>query len=379
MKLIIISLIVIAIISLVILMVSIGAKRKSSQSNSTNAQTLAADKAVADKDSADKAIKEAAKVAAEKAAVEKAAVEKASALSAALAAVDKATAEKDAADKAVKDTAKAAADKAVKDAAKAAADKAAAEKAMAEKAMADKVAADKVAAEKAAAAKAAAEKAAAAKAAADKAAALAAKPPQKIKLNETIGKETPTVDNCGGNTLCLDRYNLDCGSKGVIRRLQLKNTGDGKAKYEYTCSNLLEDRTRKLAPQNTLYNQESSNSAYLDRHDVNCQKGSISQVNLGRDGKGNFRYNYKCNLAPVSAITNHSTPLNDDGGGNSGFLDRHNIRCPVGKVLTGFKMVKNGNQIQYKYRCGVPMDKEAQPTKQKMTVEAFSLNGYLQM
>ena len=182
-------------------------------------------------------------------------------------------------------------------------------------------------------------------------------PPQKIKLNETISKETPTVDNCGGNTVCLDRHNLDCGSKGVIRRLQFKNTVDGKAKYEYTCSNLLEDRTRELAPQNTLYNQQSSNSAYLDRHYVNCQKGSISQVNLDRDGKGNFRYNYKCNLAPVADITTHSTPLNDDGGGNSAFLDRHNIRCPVGKVLTGFKMVDTGNQIQYNYRCGVPMDK----------------------
>jgi hypothetical protein len=112
---------------------------------------------------------EAAKAAAEKAAADKAAADKAAAekLAADKAAADKAIADKAAADKAIAD--KAAADKAIAD--KAAADKAIADKAAADKAIADKAAADKAAADKAAAAKTLAAKAAADKALADKAAA----------------------------------------------------------------------------------------------------------------------------------------------------------------------------------------------------------------
>ena len=45
--------------------------------------------------------------------------------------------------------------------------------------------------------------------------------------------------------------------------------------------------------------------------------------------------------------TYHYTPWNDAGMGNSVYLDRHNVSCPNGKVLTEFGLEHNGSQILY--------------------------------
>jgi hypothetical protein len=77
--------------------------------------------------------------------------------------------------------------------------------------------------------------------------------------------------------------------------------------------------------KDTGYNDEGSgNSVFLDRHNVDCGANSaLSQFNLTRDGNGKFRYNYQCasSSRPLQC-RDVTTPGNDDGGGNSVFLDR---------------------------------------------------------
>ena len=59
---------------------------------------------------------------------------------------------------------------------------------------------------------------------------------------------------------------------------------------------------------------------------------------------GRFKYEYVCNIDNrMYDKTYHYTPWNDDGMGNSTYLDRHNVSCPNGKVLIEFG-------LEYNYR-----------------------------
>ena len=55
------------------------------------------------------------------------------------------------------------------------------------------------------------------------------------------------------------------------------------------------------------------------------------------------------NEPPV--LTPYSTPLNDNGGGNHIYLDRHDIKCPSGQALNNFTLDTQGGKMQYKYGC----------------------------
>lgn len=57
-------------------------------------------------------------------------------------------------------------------------------------------------------------------------------------------------------------------------------------------------------------------------------------------------------LVKPSKCVNKTTVANDWGGGNSIFLDRHNVQCDDNQILTGFQLYRpTPNQIAYKYKC----------------------------
>lgn len=62
-------------------------------------------------------------------------------------------------------------------------------------------------------------------------------------------------------------------------------------------------------------------------------------------------YALKSNLAAPKCV-DRTTIANDWGGGNSIFLDRHNVQCKPNEVLSGFQLSRpKGDQIAYKYKC----------------------------
>ena len=59
---------------------------------------------------------------------------------------------------------------------------------------------------------------------------------------------------------------------------------------------------------------------------------------------------------PTSVSTancvNMSTTANENGNGNMVYLDRHNVTCPSGKVMTQWQLSNpNSKQIQVNYTC----------------------------
>lgn len=105
-------------------------------------------------------------------------------------------------------------------------------------------------------------------------------------------KNTGSNDWGGGNTIYLDRHNVNCGNN-PIARFRLVRPASNKIRYDYSCSKA--NSTGKCTNKNTGWNQESSQNYYLDRHNVKCGTNeAITQFKLQRDGKGKFRYDYRC-------------------------------------------------------------------------------------
>ena len=46
-----------------------------------------------------------------------------------------------------------------------------------------------------------------------------------------------------------------------------------------------------------------------------------------------------------------NTNLNAAGGGNTVYLDRHNVRCKLNYGLSMFRLFRGGDKIAYKMRC----------------------------
>ena len=123
--------------------------------------------------------------------------------------------------------------------------------------------------------------------------------------------------------------------------------------------------SRRTSAPNTIYDSFSGwNSAdggvgnifYLDRQDAKCSTGAMSYFQMHRSGN-NVRYYLSC--LKSSAISDSATALYTGFNATSGkkcvnYLDRHNVVCPNGSVISGFKLERNPSntsQIRYRYYC----------------------------
>jgi hypothetical protein len=114
-----------------------------------------------------------------------------------------------------------------------------------------------------------------------------------------------------------------------------------------------------IASQNTTpWSSNPDNKSYnLVSHEINCGDKALNRLKLETPSAG-LQYSYTCDSGvQVGPIETYSTSWNDGGGGNSIFLDRHNIDCGPRKVLTGLKLLKDSNNnIQYQYKCAATGD-----------------------
>ena len=113
-----------------------------------------------------------------------------------------------------------------------------------------------------------------------------------INSPANINKDTGANDWGGGNTIFLDRHNVDC-AKNPIAKFRLVRPQPNTIRYDYTCNS--KKVSGPCRDADTGWNQESNQQIYLDRHDVKCNDNEvITKFKLNRDGKGKFRYDYTC-------------------------------------------------------------------------------------
>lgn len=169
----------------------------------------------------------------------------------------------------------------------------------------------------------------------------------------TSGSQTATQlnDDGGGNAVFFDRHDINCNGQ-VLNELHLNRADAKSIQFQYTCSTggVLGTPLSK----NTDWNDEGGgNTVFLDRHNVDCGVNSvISELKLVRNG---YQYQYQYQCIPSTQTLNcrqTSTPWNDEGGGNSIFLDRHDLKCNSDEAISEFKLVRDGNgKYQYQYTC----------------------------
>lgn len=178
------------------------------------------------------------------------------------------------------------------------------------------------------------------------------------------GTQTATNmnDDGGGNTIYLDRHTMDCGNKGLNQLYYQRKQGGCEFQYKYTCAT--GGSLGPVTQQATPFNDEGGgNSIFLDRHNPDCGNNNVmTKLHLQRSGNNTYQLQYACapNTQPQQLnCRNVTTPFNDDGGGNSIYLDRHDIRCNSNEAIQQLRLVRGGttdanrnpNQYQYQYKC----------------------------
>ena len=178
-------------------------------------------------------------------------------------------------------------------------------------------------------------------------------PANKIKLVSDSKKTTPANDGGGGDAIYLDRHDIDCGDNKVLSRIHLARVDDHNYHYEYTCSDAgkISTPVDKSTPANS---GGGGNALYLDRHNIDCGDNSLlTRMHLAKTDNYNYHYEYKCATPPANiTCRTASTPSNDDGGGDTIYLDRHDIKCNSDEAISQLHLARtDDHNYHYDYKC----------------------------
>ena len=171
----------------------------------------------------------------------------------------------------------------------------------------------------------------------------------KIPIPTSTVKYTGANDWGGGNSIYLDRHNLDCGNDG-LSRFKLERPSGNRIRYAYTCKEGINSAgTNKNSGSNDW---GGGNTVYLDRHNVDCGTKPIAQFKLVRPAGNKIRYDYRCSNRPSTGpCRGANTGWNQESSQNI-YLDRHNVQCNSDEVITQFKLNRNGQgKFRYDYTC----------------------------
>lgn len=188
---------------------------------------------------------------------------------------------------------------------------------------------------------------------------------------EGFATEMNTEAKPGGTeTNVLKDHDTNCNGQ-AMSNFHLSRDGDNIS-YKYNCESNL--GTYENMDKNTELNEYGNTGSlvYLDRHNLDCsaENGFLTQFKYNKEGD-KINYNYKCNKDSIKTdtITDHETELNEDGQGNLYYLDRQNIKCPEGKGLVQFKLDRGGttDKVKYMFKCASPADAPVEETTDTTT------------
>ncbi|GBF93719.1 hypothetical protein Rsub_06822 [Raphidocelis subcapitata] len=112
---------------------------------------------------------------------------------------------------------------------------------------------------------------------------------------------------------------------------------------------------RPVPQINSGCERERYSSVYLDRHTVGemCQQGlSGWKLNMRYWPLAEMSFTYRCTTAAVNWFESFRTGNNDEGGGFTVYLDRHNVDCGANSVLNEWRLIRPaGGQIAIQYLC----------------------------
>lgn len=107
-----------------------------------------------------------------------------------------------------------------------------------------------------------------------------------------------------------------------------------------------------LFAKETRANEDGKgNSIYLDRHTVSCGTKGMKSFRLFRPTKTTIAYQFHCGSKSMGKRIHKETRANDYGNGNVIYLDRHKVNCGK-RALQSFRLIRpTKDTIAYAYQC----------------------------
>lgn len=182
---------------------------------------------------------------------------------------------------------------------------------------------------------------------------------EKVYVPFVAGTQTATTFDTdgGGNAIYLDRHNINCNGKALNQlRLNRNPANLSQYQFQYTCADggELGPSVKRTTPMNDY---GGGNTIYLDRHDAKCDENEVmTSIQLKRSADGRqWQWEYGCapskQTQPLTCRKDE-TKMNYYGGGNAIYLDRHQVQCKPNESLKQLRLNRDGGaNYQFQYEC----------------------------
>lgn len=157
-------------------------------------------------------------------------------------------------------------------------------------------------------------------------------------------------------TLSLKNIGVDCG-ENVLNNFSLPfDKRRFTSNYSYRCSTAATNRGTEWSSTNRTYITKDTNTdwndagggniIYLDRHNVDCGSGVISQFKLQQRGNNEINYKYTCKnpINPLKSCRTLNTPPQEYGAIISGLslmpLANQYVGCEQDEALSSFRLYR---------------------------------------
>jgi hypothetical protein len=173
-----------------------------------------------------------------------------------------------------------------------------------------------------------------------------------IKKPETHFSSGPELftEYQDANVFSLNKHNIDCGNKPISSFSIQSNPDDkNKIRYAYKCGtqDISEDTIEKVTPL-----QDFTGWAYLDRHSVKCDDGSLLAKYHVNSADKSASINYSCVEYNDLSCRDVSTPkTKEDLMVSSNDWKSHNIKCNDDEMINSLQANMDEGLFSYNYKC----------------------------
>eukprot|EP00928_Gymnodinium_smaydae_P037196 TRINITY_DN25863_c0_g2_i1.p1 TRINITY_DN25863_c0_g2~~TRINITY_DN25863_c0_g2_i1.p1 ORF type:complete len:1342 (-),score=166.03 TRINITY_DN25863_c0_g2_i1:240-4217(-) len=166
---------------------------------------------------------------------------------------------------------------------------------------------------------------------------------------------TDLNDGGNGNTIFFDRHTIQCADQAnqALNRWQLSGNPGQQIQFALACVVPLQPLVSCRTISTNWYTNGGGNAVYLQYHTVQCNSNEVLNMwHLENNDQQQYRINYQCCESPsLGSCSSMGTGINSYGDGNSYFLNRHNVQCPLkNQMLQHWHLetyAQNNYQIQF--------------------------------